>query len=134
MSVDLDPCVKEHTGFPKFKKKKSVNSISISQHFKIIDDHLKIPKLKSLIIKEYFLKVAINYFNFFNSFKAVEFVTSSSVFEIIFFRRSYFLHICPERLNSVLDDVVDNPKRSNNNHFLAIFLFKIVNNFLCVGI
>ena len=32
--------------FPKFKKKKKTNSISIPQHFKIIENRIKIPKLK----------------------------------------------------------------------------------------
>jgi len=35
--------------FPKFKKKKKTNSISIPQHFEIIGNRVKIPKLKSLI-------------------------------------------------------------------------------------
>ena len=35
--------------FPKFKKKKKINSISIPQNFKIIDNMIKIPKLKSPI-------------------------------------------------------------------------------------
>ena len=35
--------------FPKFKKKKKTNSISIPQHFEIIENRLKIPKLKTSI-------------------------------------------------------------------------------------
>jgi putative transposase len=35
--------------FPKFKKKKKTNSISIPQHFEIIENKLKIPKLKTSI-------------------------------------------------------------------------------------
>lgn len=35
--------------FPKFKKKKKTNSISIPQHFKIVENKLKIPKLKTSI-------------------------------------------------------------------------------------
>ncbi|NPA11000.1 MAG: IS200/IS605 family element transposase accessory protein TnpB [Epsilonproteobacteria bacterium] len=35
--------------FPKFKKKKKTNSISIPQHFRIEDNKLKIPKLKTYI-------------------------------------------------------------------------------------
>ena len=37
------------SGFPKFKKKKKINSISIPQNFKIIGNEIKIPKLKSPI-------------------------------------------------------------------------------------
>jgi len=35
--------------FPKFKKKKKTNLISIPQHFEIIEDKIKIPKLKTPI-------------------------------------------------------------------------------------
>lgn len=35
--------------FPKFKKKKKTNSISIPQHFEIVENKLKIPKLKTSI-------------------------------------------------------------------------------------
>ncbi len=35
--------------FPKFKKKKDINSISIPQHFKIESNKVKIPKLKTSI-------------------------------------------------------------------------------------
>ena len=35
--------------FPKFKKKKKTNSISIPQHFEIIENKIKIPKLKTFI-------------------------------------------------------------------------------------
>jgi len=35
--------------FPKFKKKKRINSISIPQHFEIKNNQIKVPKLKTLI-------------------------------------------------------------------------------------
>jgi len=35
--------------FPKFKKKKKTNSISILQHFEIVENKIKIPKLKTPI-------------------------------------------------------------------------------------
>ena len=37
------------SSFPKFKKKKYLNKISIPQHFKLIDNKVKIPKLKTAL-------------------------------------------------------------------------------------